>query len=302
MVKYKDYYAILGIDRNSAKKEIRKAYLQLAKKYHPDVNSDKEAEERFKELQEAYEVLHDKEKRKRYDGLDGTWEPDQYAAKPTNENGQQYHGNANDFSDFFNQFFASGGGRSSFFQDEIFINGEQRFPVQLDEEAQLYITLEEAIQGAEMRIHIQGRDLNVKLPIGVRNGQKIRLKGQSTRKTRNGKRGDLYIILLLKPHPQFTIDKYDLKATLHIAPWHAALGAEATIQALDGTKLSVRIPPGMNGRKKLRISKQGLMKENGQRGDLFLEMELMLPSPPTDQEKALYAQLSQMNSFQPSIK
>lgn len=301
MAKYKDYYAILGINKNAAKKEIKKAYLQLAKKYHPDVNPDPDAEERFKEVYEAYEVLHDEEKRKRYDGLDGTWEPDQYAANPGG-NGPQYHGNVNDFSDFFNQFFASGGGRPSFFEDQIFVNGEQRFPIQMDEEAQLYISLEEAIQGAEMRIHIQGKDLTVKLPVGVRNGQKIRLKGQSTRKTRNGKRGDLYIILLLKPHPHFTIDGYNLIATLSIAPWHAALGSEAAIQTLDGTKLSVRIPAGMNGRKKLRISKQGLIKEDGQRGDLFLDMELILPTPPTEQEKALYTQLSQMNSFQPSIK
>lgn len=299
MTKYKDYYETLGVTKDATKKDVRKAYLKLAKKYHPDVNPDKNAEQQFKEVQEAYEVLHDEEKRKKYDQLGENGyryeDNEQQASHP-------FRGNDNDFSDFFNQWFGARSNGAAFNEEDLFTNGARRPLVQLDEEANLYITLEDALQGAEMQINIDGRTLKIKIPKAVFNGQKIRLKGQSKRSNHNGKRGDLYINLLLKPHPKFKVEQYNLTAILQIAPWHAALGTQAQIQTLEGTHLNVRIPSGITTGQKMRISKQGLMKENGQRGDLILEIEVIVPKALTDREKELYKQLAQSHSYQPVIK
>lgn len=286
MIKAKNYYDVLGLGKTATKKEIKKAYLQLAKKYHPDVNPAKDAEGKFKEAHSAYEVLYDEVKRKEYDEQGEDWNRAHNAPRSTGD-GSTYSGEENDFSDIFNQFFSA--------------NREQQSHVQADEEAELYITLEEAFQGAERRILLSGRELKVNLPKEVYNGQRIRLREQSSQKNRNGKHGDLLIILLFKPHLQFKAAGYNLTAALQIAPWHAVFGADAHIQALDGKKLTVHIPSGIASGKKLRMSKQGLYKENGQRGDLYLEIEIALPSVITEQDKLLYKQLAQKSLFQPHI-
>src|ERR1700730_4672995 len=261
-VKFKDYYDVLGVSRSATEDEIRKEYRKLARKHHPDVNpGDKSAEERFKDINEAYEVLSDAEKRKRYDQLGANWEAGaDFTPPPGARNGGldfTSFGNAfggargaSDFSDFFESLFGGRGARRT--------RADFRMPAQ-DIEAEISLTLEEAHRGVKRNITLQSpgmdhmKSLEVTIPPGVREGTVIRLAGQGEPGTNGGPPGDLYLHVRIEPHPLFEIvGDADVQIEFPVAPWEAALGAKVTVPTLDGT-VEMKIPAGTQGGKRLRL-------------------------------------------------
>ncbi len=307
MMNYKDYYKILGVPKTAEKADIRKAYKNLAKTYHPDVNKAPDAEKKFKEVQEAYEVLGDEEKRKEYDQLGTDWEQYQHAGTaygPGAGYSGQYDGSGdmNGFSDFFNRYFGGGyGGSGAGFAGDT-VRYEDLFPEEVDEEARLLVTLEQAVKGGTVAVRLNGKELNLKLPKGIYEGQKIRLKGQSSLKSRRGKSGDLYITLGIKPHEHFKVDGADLILTLQVAPWHVLFGTEARIVTPDDTSMRLKVPAGIRPGKRLRIPGKGLKQSSGKQGDLFVDIETVVPPAETAEEQELYRKLAEKSRFQPTVK
>ena len=307
-VKFKDYYEVLGVPRGASEDEIRKTYRQLARKYHPDVNpNDKSAEEKFKEINEAYEVLSDADKRKRYDELGANWKSGaDFTPPPGARNGRVnfrdfadgFGGarSASDFSDFFESLF---GGRGSARSSADF-----RMPAQ-DIEAEISLTLEEAHRGVKRNITLQSsgtdrmKSLEVTIPPGVREGTVIRLAGQGEPGANGGPPGDLYLHVRIEPHPLFEIvGDADVQIEFPVAPWEAALGAKATVPTL-GEPVEMKIPAGTQGGKRLRMRGQGLNKRRGGRGDEYVKIKIVIPPKLTAKEKDLFEKLSAESRFDP---
>ncbi|NHN34434.1 DnaJ C-terminal domain-containing protein [Paenibacillus agricola] len=333
MKKTKDHYEVLGVDRKATKDEIKKAYKKKAKAFHPDVNKSPEAEARFKEAQEAYEVLHDDESRTSYDQYGERWREGGAGANGGAGNfggagyGNAYGGGAGsragqagayggtryqtgeaDYGDLFNQFFGGAGGRAgqadSFFSQEDVSGGaggarEQ----QADEEATLHLTLEEIVLGGKVSVLVLDKKLSLTIPASVIDGQRLRLKGMG-RTYRDGSKGDLYVTIKMKPDPVFTVAGYDLTATLEIAPWHAALGTEAKLKLRGGSTINVKVPPmgaaGGTGHM-LRLTGKGLRKPDGSFGDLFVEVDMKLPQAITEKEQELYRELAKAYPMEPTF-
>jgi curved DNA-binding protein len=282
-MEYRDYYKLLGVSRSASKEEIGKAFKKLARKYHPDLNpNDKDAENKFKEINEAYEVLKDEKKRKLYDQFGSNWEHGQnFQPPPGYENvhfggGGGFGGGGAGFSDFFETIFGGGGGgfRGGFqpggFSQGDFGGGYQRRPRRgADSEASYELTLEEAYRGGKKSITLQeqtsGPDgiprmttktLEVTVPAGIKDGQKIRLAGQGNPGLNGGAKGDLYLKIRLMPHHMFKVSESDVILDLPLSPWEAALGTTARIPTLDGA-VEMKIPPGIGSGKKLRIKGRG---------------------------------------------
>ena len=316
-MKYKDYYQILGVDKNAAQDEIKKAYRRLAKKYHPDAHpGDKKAEEKFKEINEAHEVLGDEEKRKKYDKFGQNFnfyngyefDPAQYGFG-NNIRYEYWTGGANDFSDFFNMFF---GGRGFDF-DGIFsrmrtgasMGEEDAFSKQFsprgqDIEAEIEITAEEGFKGAEKRVAIGGngiqKTISFKVPPGIKPGEKIKLAGQGNRGINGGKNGDLYLKVNFKPG-RFELNGSDLEAFIDLAPWEAALGAEIPFNTIDG-RIIVKIPAGVQTGSKIRVAGKGY-RDGKRRGDLYIKVRIVNPPALSIQERDLYEKLRSVSSFKP---
>jgi curved DNA-binding protein len=283
-----DYYDALGVDRNASEDEIRRAYRRLAREYHPDVNKEPGAEDRFKEISEAYEVLRDPEKRAAYDrrgrtrtgpagdGGFGGFEP----GRGGFEDVRVDFGSGGDFGDIFESFFGGGrGGRTDF---------RERAPRRSDHEAELELSLEEAARGGRRRIALgDGRSYEVNIPAGVRDGQRIRLAGEGE----NG--GDLFLRVRLRPHPRFRVEGRDLRTDLPVTPWEAALGAEVEVPTLTGTS-RVNVAPGTSSGRVLRLRGEGLAG-----GDLYAEVRIMLPPKPTKRERELFEELAEVSKFNP---
>jgi curved DNA-binding protein len=302
-VQYKDYYATLGVPKGASQDEIRKAFRGLARKHHPDVAKDKKtAEAKFKEINEAYEVLGDAEKRQRYDQLGANW--DQQPAPGWNRGGsaggpgEGFGGSfgGTGFSDFFEQFFsgnASRGGRAGSFSGF----GEEAHGGS-DVEADLLVTLEEALHGAKKKISFRrdGRPkvetYEVRIPTGVREGQKIRLAGQGgTAAGRRGPAGDLYLVVRFEKHPDFRVEGSDLIYDLEVPAWKAVLGGEVSVPTLDGS-VRLKIPPGTQPGRKFRIKGRGLPTGTNVRGDFFVQLAVTLPTTLTEDERALWEKLA----------
>jgi curved DNA-binding protein len=311
-VKFKDYYEVLGVPRGASEDEIRKTYRQLARKYHPDVNpNDKSAEEKFKEINEAYEVLSDADKRKRYDELGANWKSGaDFTPPPGARNGRVnftdfadgFGGarSAGDFSDFFESLF---GGRGSARSSADF-----RMPAQ-DIEAEISLTLEEAHRGVKRNITLQSsgtdrmKSLEVTIPPGVREGTVIRLAGQGEPGANGGPPGDLYLHVRIEPHPLFEIvGDADVQIEFPVAPWEAALGAKVTVPTLDGP-VEMKIPAGTQGGKRLRLRGQGLPtrinQRRGGRGDQYVKIKIVIPPKLTAKEKELFEKLGAESHFDP---
>ena len=311
-VKFKDYYEVLGLPRGASEDEIRKTYRQLARKYHPDVNpNDKSAEEKFKEINEAYEVLSDADKRKRYDELGANWKSGaDFTPPPGARNGRVnftdfadgFGGarSASDFSDFFESLF---GGRGSARSSADF-----RMPAQ-DIEAEISLTLEEAHRGVKRNITLQSsgtdrmKSLEVTIPPGVREGTVIRLAGQGEPGANGGPPGDLYLHVRIEPHPLFeTVGDADVQIEFPVAPWEAALGAKVTVPTLDGP-VEMKIPSGTQGGKRLRLRGQGLPtrinQRRGGRGDQYVKIKIVIPPKLTAKEKDLFEKLGAESHFDP---
>ncbi len=300
-VEYKDYYEVLGVPRDADQDEIRRAYRKLAREYHPDLNSDADAEERFKELGEANEVLSDPEKRERYDRLGARWQ--------AQENGQA----PGDFEDFFaGQGFGGGGGAGADFGDgavfsdffgRLFGDGATARPTGplrgRDHEAVVELSLEEALAGAKRRLTLaDGHSVTVNIPSGVREGQRIRVAGKGGTGRDGGPAGDLFLLVRFKQHSRFRRHGDDLQVDVRVAPWEAALGSTVPVQTLTGPA-QVRVPAGSSSGRRLRLRGRGLPIGSGKQGDLYAIVQIAVPKQVSDEERELFEKLAEVSEFNP---
>ena len=290
---YTDYYEVLGVPRDADPDAIRRAYRKLARKYHPDLNADPEAEERFKELGEAYEVLSDVDKRARYDRLGARWrEAEREAPEESFEDffADQGFGDGTHVEfgeDLFEALFGSRGGRTG---------GPLRGR---DREALLELSLEDALAGGRRRLTLDGRDVNVNFPAGVRDGQLIRLAGQGGEGRDGGPPGDLFLRVALKPHPRFRRrGDHDLDVDLPVTPSDAALGATVAVETPTGSA-RIRVPAGSSSGRRLRLRGRGFPKRGGGGGDLHAIVKIVVPKALSDRERELYEQLAESSSVDP---
>jgi curved DNA-binding protein len=309
-VEYKDYYKVIGVGRNASADEIKRAYRKLARKYHPDVSKERNAEEKFKEVQEAYEVLHDPKKRAAYDQLGSNWRAgQQFRPPPDWGRGQRFEFSFGDqeqagFSDFFSSLFGGGhpfGGRA-----------EQRFQRGEDRRARIEIDLEDAFHGGvrtlrlqqpEMRaggeLAVREREVRVTIPAGVTDGQQIRLRGQGESAVAGAESGDLYLEIAIRPHPAFRLEGRDVILTLPVAPWEAALGAQVDVPTLGGM-VTMKIPAGARAGQRLRLKGRGLPGKPP--GDELVMLEIVLPPGESAQARAIYERMRRELDFDPRVE
>jgi curved DNA-binding protein len=311
---FKDYYETLGVKKDASQDEIQKAYRKLARKFHPDVNKDAAAETRFKEIGEANEVLKDPEKRKKYDQFGSAWKNVQATGTPPpgwegfdfnfgGGGGPSGGFGGEGFSSFFDMLFGGGaggmggpgGGRRRAARGGFPGGFEQQGA---DVEAPLAISLEEAVHGGQRELALtdgsgQRKNLSVRIPAGVRAGQKIRLAGRGNPGLGSGAAGDLLLKIEIQPHSRFRVDGADLLTHLPVAPWEAALGADAEVETLDG-RVRVKVPAGSSSGRKIRLRGRGLPRAGGEKGDLLAEIRVMVPDTLSDRERELYEELAEL--------
>lgn len=297
-MEYKDYYKILGVTRDASQDDIKKAYRKLARKYHPDVSKEANAEDKFKEVGEAYEVLRDTQKRAQYDQFGSNYRHGQSFNPPPgwDDNVGGFGGGGN-FSSFFENLFGAGGmggmGGAGMGGDQFFAKGE-------DVNAKITISLEDAFNGATKTIRrpsgaSQGGTINVKIPAGITSGKKIRLNGQG-KAGMGGKAGDLYLEVQIASHKHYRLEGKDIYLDLPLAPWEAALGAKVTVPTLAG-RINLTIPAGARSGQKMRLKGRGLPGKEP--GDEFVVLQIMTPAADTDKAKKLYMQMAEEMAFNP---
>ena len=317
-VEFKNYYDVLGVAPDASDAEIKKAFRGLARKYHPDVAKDKAAaERRFKEINEANEVLSDPVKRRKYDELGANWNhPDRQAAQQPGgfrggaDAGSEFHFDGTGFSDFFEQFFGSRGRPSGGF-GQGWEDGAEDEPVAHrggDIEGDIMVTLDEVLRGSVRTVNLQRTDprtgqstvqiLRVKIPPGVREAQLIRLAGKGQEGLGGGASGNLYLRVTFAKHPDFRVRDANLYYDLELSPWEAVLGATIHIPTLDG-KVALKIPPGTAAEQEFRLRGKGLPAGDGTRGDLHAIVNIQVPSQLTPEQKALWEQLAAKATFNP---
>jgi curved DNA-binding protein len=326
-----DFYEVLGVSRTASGAEIQRAYRKLARKYHPDVNKDVGAEERFKEVSEAYEVLSDPQSRRRYDAFGADFrqvpegvDPDTWrrarsraaagtagAGGPAGTEDHEYvwygggmpgAGGDIDLEELFGEMFAGaergrgGGGRSS-----RRAWGGGRVPG-ADQEVELELTVDEAYRGGARSITLSGagapRTLQVAIPPGVTNGQRIRLGGQGASGTGGAHAGDLYLIVRLRPDPRYRVEGRDLHVTLPLSPWEAALGTTVAVET-PGGEAKVKVPAGTSSGRRLRLRGRGLPNARGKAGDLYAEARIMVPVRLSEEQRRLFDELARVSDFDP---
>ena len=316
MAQPRDFYEILGVSRTATQDEIQQAYRKLARAHHPDVNKDPAAEDRFKDISEAYDVLSDPDTRRRYDafgpdfrrvpeGADpDTWNrarsagargagagPGRRAAGPAGDTGFTTGSGENiDLDDLLGGLFGGRAGR-----------GWGPIPG-ADQEATIELTVEEAYRGSRRSVTIEGggqsRTLEVTIPAGVTNGQRIRLAGQGGRGSEGASAGDLYLIVRIARHPRYRVEGRDLHVDLPLAPWEGALGTTVTVDTPDG-EAKVKVPAGTSSGRHLRLRGRGLPNPRGTPGDLYAEVRIMVPKTLADEERRLFAELAATSAFNP---
>ncbi len=310
-MEYKDYYQTLGVARDASQDQIKQAYRKVARKYHPDVSKEANAEAKFKAAGEAYEVLKDPEKRAAYDQFGANWRDGQNFEPPPNwDAGFEFRGagytgaDASEFSDFFESLFgrdhAGGQGRRTFR-----VRGE-------DQHAKILISLADAYQGAQRtitlsrpvvddngRVSASPHRLNVAIPKGIVEGQRIRLEGQGLPGHGGSPAGDLYLEIAFEEDRLFHAEKRDIHLTLPITPWEAALGASLTVPTLGGN-VQVKIPPGSQGGKKLRLKGKGL-SAGSHHGDQIVTLRIVVPEATTDEQPKLYAAMAELMPLNPRM-
>jgi curved DNA-binding protein len=296
-VKFRDYYEVLGVPRDATPAQIKRAYRQLARKHHPDLQPSAErakASERFKEINEANEVLSDPEKRKKYDALGANWKSGMDFTPPGGGAGPQ--GGTIDWEDLgdFSEFFASiFGGRPGGAR-----RGGRATSSGHDVEAEMPIGIHEALHGGQRRITVDGRSLDVTIPKHARDGLVLRLAGQGGAGRNGGPAGDLYLRLRLEPEGPFRPVGDDLDMDLPLWPWQALLGAKVRVRTPDGS-VSLTVPPGTQGGARLRLRGLGLPRAGGGRGDLHAVAKILVPERPTEAERAAYETLRQASPAPP---
>ncbi len=320
-VKFKDYYEVLGVSRDATAKALKDAYRKLARQYHPDLQTapakKKTAEEKFKEINEAYEVLGDPEKRKQYDRLGSRWKEGMDFTPPPGSGqsggwtagGEGFTGG---FSDFFEALFGgrggpASGGRAPWETGERMRSGQERGS---DLEAELPLSLEELAQGGTRRVTLTARDasgrlrpkeLDIALPHGLRTGARMRLKGQGATNGRAAQPGDLYLKIGVRPHQLYSLIEDapdDLQMDLPLLPWEAVLGRDVTVPTLEGP-VSLRVPAGSQGAQRLRLRGKGLPKRDGTNGDLYVRLVLIAPKTVGPRERELYEELATLSAEDP---
>ncbi|WP_155370135.1 DnaJ C-terminal domain-containing protein [Catellatospora vulcania] len=322
----RDFYDVLGVSRSASADEIQQAFRKLARKFHPDVNKSPDAEDRFKEINEAYHVLHDPKQRARYDrfgedfrkvpegyeemagagaggfrgrgagqgGFGGGFPGGGFRGGDTGEPfSWSYDGGDVDLEDLLGGMFR-GGGRGA---------GRATGPIAgADQEAELPLSVEEAYQGGKRSITLSGaqgeRSYDVNIPAGVTDGQRIRLAGQGGKGRGNGPPGDLYLVVRLEPHQRYRLDGRHIHVPLPVSPSEAALGATVPLTT-PGGETKVTVPPGTSSGKRLRLRGQGMPHHRGEHGDLYAEVRIMVPRSLSDRERELYEQLAEESTFDP---
>ena len=310
---FKDYYATLGVSKTATADEIKKAFRKLARRYHPDVSKEADAEAHMKEVNEAYTVLSDPEKRAAYDTVGQGYEPGQdFRPPPDWDAGFEFSGagergpHAGEFSDFFAELFGRmgrAGSRGQPHADGFHARGE-------DHHAKVLVDLEDVFRGAtrqialrvpriddQGRLRFEERTLNVQIPKGLREGQMLRLAGQGAPGLGSGKSGDLLLEVHFKAHPRYRADGQDLHLTLPVAPWEAALGAVVELMLPDGSGLKVRIPEGAQSGRQLRVRGKGIPAQPP--GDLLLEIQVVVPPAATPKARELYESMAREMAFDP---
>lgn len=315
----RDFYEILGVPRSAATDEIQKAYRKLARTYHPDLNKDPDAESKFKDISEAYEVLSDPTMRKKYDTFGADFrqvpddvDPDMWAAAQRARSGAgrqragagagfgggippewnvQYEGDFEDLDDLFGGIFGARRG------------GTRWGPVPgADQEYEITLTVEEAYRGGKRSLSVSGpdgtRNIDVSIPAGVTNGQRIRLRGQGGQGSGGAASGDLYLVVRLAPHPRYRVDGRNITVDLPLAPWEAVLGASVPVDGPGGSA-TVKVKPGTSSGTKLRLKGRGLPNAKGQPGDLFAEAKIVSPPHLDDTERKLWQELRDLSDFDP---
>jgi curved DNA-binding protein len=306
-MEYKDYYDVMGIERKATQDEIKRVYRKLARKYHPDVSKEDDAELKFKELGEAYEVLKDVEKRAAYDQLGSNWNaqqdfnpPPDWADNFGTGRGAQNSGGQEQFSDFFESLFGQQGGQ----------RGGRSFHMQgQDHHAKIFIDLEDSFKGASRSITLQmpevmadgnmvnrNRTLKVKIPKGIRQGQQIRLTGQGAKGQGGAHAGDLYLEVEFRPHRYYRVEGADVYLDLPLAPWEAALGAKLKVPTPSGD-IDLKIPENSQAGKKLRLKGRGIPGKTA--GDLYVVIQLVLPPAKDEKSKAIYQRMQEEMEFNP---
>jgi curved DNA-binding protein len=306
---FKDYYKILGVEPTADDKAIKTAYRKLARKYHPDVSKEKDAEAKFKDASEAYEALKSADKRAEYDELRKYGQHGQpFQGPPGWQSRGGYSGGEDqgDFSDFFSSIFGARG--------DGFSGGQRRSTGRKgqDVEMQLSVSLEETLSTESKQISFQvpqydasGRhvsntikSLNVKIPSGVTDGERIRLKGQGAPGIGGGANGDLYLIVKFAPHSKFEVEGENLVITVPVAPWELALGTEVAVPTLTG-KINLKVPAGSQNGQRMRAKGHGLMNKGGQRGYLFIQLKVVMPKEASEEVLELWKALADSAAFDP---
>ncbi len=311
-MEFKDYYEIMGVSRDATQDEIKRAYRKLARKYHPDVSKEPDAEAKFKQLQEAYEVLKDPEKRAAYDRLGANWKAGQdFHPPPDWDAGFEFRGGGftgagegMDYSDFFESLFGGG------FRRAGAAGGGGGFRMRgQDTHARVLIDLEDAYQGAVRHITLQvpevdeaghvttrQRTLKVNIPRGVREGQRIRLAGQGSPGIGGGPAGDLYLEIAFRPHPFYRVEGKDVYLDLPVTPWEAALGGKVKVPTPGGI-LDLKVPAGSNTGKKMRLKGKGIPAREP--GDFYVVLKVMTPPAENDEQRRLYEEMAQKFHYNP---
>ena len=316
---YKDYYQILGVDRNTKQEDIQRAYRKLARKYHPDINKAADAEQRFKEVNEAYQVLKDPEKREKYDRLGENWEQGQDFRPPPGWEGSfdfgrgaagaggGFQAGGGDFSDFFESLFGQAfrqqGGRAG--RGQPFYGAGAG----ADQEAVIRLSLEDAFSGGTRSITLTSQEMqadgtvrprnktyDVKIPAGILPGQKIRLAGQGAPGRTSA--GDLYLKVELEPHPRFELKGRDLYTDVSLSPWEAALGAQVPVSTVNGS-VNLKVPAGTQSGQKLRLKSKGMPNPKGSPGNLYAKVQIRVPRKMSPEEKRAFEELQRISSFNP---
>ncbi|MSU58383.1 MAG: J domain-containing protein [Pedosphaera sp.] len=323
-LQYKDYYASLGVPRGASEADLKKAFRKLAREYHPDVAKDKKkAEEKFKEINEAYEVLGDAEKRKRYDELGANWKGGSDFRPPPGweqfgggrPRGRSTAGGHPDyefqfggtgFSDFFESFFSSaarpgGARRGGGFTTEAEYAERGR-----DIEGDIMVTLDEVVRGSVRAVNVRTeavgeaktKTFQVKIPAGVAEGQRLRIAGRGEAGAGGGTAGDLFLRVRLAKHPDFEVRDHNLIYEADLAPWEAVLGANLSVPTLNG-RVNIKIPPGTQNGQKLRVRGRGLPEHDGAHGDLIVVARISVPPSVTEAERKLWEKLASESGFNP---
>ena len=294
----KDYYKILDFDTNKVTiDEIKSNFRELGKKYHPDVNvGDTEKEERFKDINEAYRVLSDTASRKKYDRI---WNAN--IGKKKAKQQEATKSTESRTSDFFHMFF---GNMQEVVEEPTSRNVKKKIPVKGDNvETQIVVSVQEAFYGAEKKISLRTvegkmKTFTVKIPAGIRNGEKIRLIGQGKNGKNGGNNGDLFIQIKIENSKTFRLEGYDLVTDLYLTPWEAVLGTRVSISSIDD-KVSVYVPQGIESGEKVRIPGKGYKDGKGSRGDLIAEIKIVVPKRPTEEELELFEKMKELSKFDP---